>query len=174
LAIERNISDRETLIQSSRYLSDEIVKEVLELAQSFRKSAIYEAYLQGAQAWEHPISLTIDSIKLNGFIDLLGADFILDFKTDRVMQPTHHRFQLWAYAAATQKPTAHIAYLRHDRVHTFDSQALSSIHQEAESLIHSIQNGYFSSTPSLAICYICSYREICDCRIEDPTTREEN
>jgi ATP-dependent helicase/nuclease subunit A len=90
-------------------------------------------------------------------IDLLGEDFILDFKTDRVMQPTHHRFQLWAYAAATQKPTAHIAYLRHDRVHTFDSQALSSIHQEAESLIHSIQNGYFSPTPSLASCGTCPY-----------------
>ena len=170
LAIERNISDRETLIQSSRYLSDEIVQEVLDLAQSFRKSEIYEAYLQGAQAWEHPISLTIDSIKLNGFIDLLGADFILDFKTDRVIQPTHHRFQLWAYAAATQKPAAHIAYLRHDRVHTFDSQALSSIHQEAESLIHSIQTDRFLPTPSLSSCDICSYREICDSGIEDPTT----
>jgi ATP-dependent helicase/nuclease subunit A len=160
------------LIQSSRYLSDEIVKEVLELAQSFRKSEIYATYLQGAQAWEHPISLTIDSIKLNGFIDLLGADFILDFKTDRVIQPVHHRFQLWAYAAATKKPAAHIAYLRHDRVHTFDSQALSSIHQEAQSLIHSIQNGHFSPTPSLANCCICPYIEICDSGIEDPTARE--
>ena len=174
LAIEHNISDRETLIQSSRYLSDEIVQEVLDLAQSFRKSAIYEAYLQCAQAWEHPISLTIDSIKLNGFIDLIGEDFILDFKTDRVIQPQHHRFQLWAYAAATQKLTAHIAYLRHDRVHTFDSQSLSSIHQEAESLIHTIQNGHFSPTPSLASCGICPYIEICDSGIEDPTANEEN
>ena len=172
LAIERNITDRETLIQSSRDLSDEIVQEVLDLAQSFRKSEIYATYLQGAQAWEHPISLTIDSIKLNGFIDLLGADFILDFKTDRIIEPTHHRFQLWAYAAATKKSTAHIAYLRHDGVHTFDSQALSSIHQEAQSLIHSIQTARFSPTPSLASCDICPYTEICDSGIEDPTARE--
>jgi ATP-dependent helicase/nuclease subunit A len=159
--LEQNILDVERLVQANPGLSDEVVQEILDLAQSFRESEIYASYRHGKESWEHPVSLMIGSMKLNGSIDLLGSDFILDFKTDRIIQPEHHRFQLWAYAEATKKPAAHIAYLRHDKVYTFDTQALSSIYQEATILIESIQSDNFSPTPSVEICGICPYTEIC-------------
>ena len=42
-------------------------------------------------------------------IDLVGDNWILDYKSDR-------RFQLWVYARALKYDNAHIAYLRHDSI----------------------------------------------------------
>jgi ATP-dependent helicase/nuclease subunit A len=168
-AIEHNTSDVKTLAAVNVGLNADAVQEALALAQVFRESDIYADYRSGAIAWEHRVSLEVGGLRLNGAIDLLGSDFVLDFKTDAVMKPEHHRFQLWAYAEAANQSIAHIAYLRHDMVHSFDAQALAAIRSEAEGLVGAIQAGDFSPIASVEICGICPYSEICTSGIDSTT-----
>jgi ATP-dependent helicase/nuclease subunit A len=167
-AIEHNTSDVKTLTAVSAGLNTEAVQEALALAQVFRESDVYADYRSGSIAWEHRVSLEVGGLGLNGAIDLLGSDFVLDFKTDAVMRPEHHRFQLWAYAEAANQSIAHIAYLRHDVVHSFDAQALATIRSEAEGLVQAIQAGDFSPIASEDSCGICPYSEICSDGIDAP------
>ena len=85
----------------------------------------------------------------------------MDIKTDQEFDPQEHRFQLWAYAHSLDQPQAHIAYLRHDRLHTFTSQDLANIAIEAEDLITQLGDRRFDPTPSIAHCSICPYSVIC-------------
>jgi hypothetical protein len=91
----------------------------------------------------------------NGVVDLVGEDFVLDFKSDRAIHPEHHQFQLWAYSQATAKPNAHIAYLRHDRLHTFTAAHLSELAASASTLVNGLVKGDFTPTPSETSCGIC-------------------
>lgn len=161
-AIEHNTSDIKTLAAVSAGLSTEAMQEALALAQVFRESDVYAGYRSRAIDWEHRVSLEVGGLRLNGAIDLLGSDFVLDFKTDKVVRPEHYRFQLWAYAEAASQSIAYIAYLRHDLVHPFDEQALTAIRSEAEGLVRAIQAGDFSPIASEDSCGICPYSEICD------------
>jgi ATP-dependent helicase/nuclease subunit A len=86
----------------------------------------------------------------------------LDIKTDQEFDPQEHRFQLWAYAHFLDKSQAHIAYLRHNRLHTFTSQDLANIAIEAEDLITQLGDRRFDPTPSVANCSICPYSVICE------------
>jgi ATP-dependent helicase/nuclease subunit A len=173
-AIEHNTSDVKTLAAVNVGLNADAVQEALALAQVFRESDIYADYRSGATAWEHRVSLEVGGLRLNGAIDLLGSDFVLDFKTDAVMKPEHHRFQLWAYAEAANQSIAHIAYLRHDLVHSFDAQALTAIQVEAEDLVGAIQAGDFSPIASVETCGICPYSEICSDGIEEANLKTLN
>lgn len=78
------------------------------------------------------------------------------------MKPQEHRFQLWAYATATQKSQAYIAYLRQDQLHSFSQSDLRQITAEAETLITAIANKAFEATPSPEACRYCPYSDICD------------
>jgi ATP-dependent helicase/nuclease subunit A len=140
------MSHVKTLAAANVGLNTEAVQEALALAQVFRESEVYADYRSGATAWEHRVSLEVGGLRLNGAIDLLGSDFVLDFKTDAVMQPEHHRFQLWAYA-----------------------QALATIQAEAEGLVEAIQAGDFSPIAAVETCEIFPYSEICTSGIDSIT-----
>jgi len=47
--------------------------------------------------WEVPVSLQLEGLTLAGYADLVGEDFVLDFKTDKAVVPEHYEVQLWAY-----------------------------------------------------------------------------
>ena len=161
-ALEYEIRDFGGLKRYASELTDEQVQDALNCAERFHHAPDFAAYREGILEWEQPVSLSLSGITFNGFVDLVGEDFVLDFKTDRNLHPEHHQFQLWAYSQATAKPNAHIAYLRHDHLHTFNSVHLSKLTASASALVDGLAQGDFTPTPSEASCGICPYSELCE------------
>ena len=141
-------------------LSDDKIQEAFNLAEQFRNHPNFAAVQLGQ--WERFLSLKLGKIRFNGLADLIGQDFVLDIKTEQEVNPQEHRFQLWAYATATQKSQAYIAYLRHNQLHHFSTADLQAIAQEADQLITAIANKEFEPTPSVKACQYCPYTDICD------------
>ncbi|MEY2985339.1 MAG: hypothetical protein RLZZ568_1956, partial [Cyanobacteriota bacterium] len=141
-------------------LSPNQVKEAFTLAEQFRNHPNFAAVQSGQ--WERFLSFKLGKIHFNGFADLVGHDFVLDIKTEQEVNPQAHRFQLWAYATATQKPQAYIAYLRHHQLVHFSTADLRAIAQEADQLLTAIANKAFEPTPSVKACHYCPYTDICD------------
>lgn len=164
-ALELGIDSAEELAKHELQLPESAVQKALSLAQRFHSADAYAEQRQGNLTWEKKISLDVGSLMLNGIVDLVGDDFVLDFKTDQSIQPEHHRFQVWAYSRATGKPNAHLAYLRHDQLHSFTSEALSVVDQEALALVSCLTSGDFKAQPERHHCNICPYSEICESRI---------
>jgi ATP-dependent helicase/nuclease subunit A len=160
LALERGIRDIDVLASFDVSLPKENVETALQLAQRFDEIADFAPFQEGER--EKIITLNMGNLRFNGLIDVLGDNWVLDLKTDQEIDPEHHRFQLWAYAQATDSKTAHIAYLRHEYLHSFSALELEEIGQEAETLVKNILNGNYSATPSAKNCQNCTYGDICD------------
>jgi len=161
-ALELGLDQVETLATYAPRLNRSTVQEALTLAQGFRQSPVYVTHRASATHLEYPVSLTIGNLTLNGVVDLVGEDFVLDFKTDQTIAPAHHQFQLWAYSQALDKPNAHLAYLRHHHLHTFDAQTLHDLTTQAHALVNDLVQGKIDPKPSPASCGICPYTEVCD------------
>lgn len=139
------------------------IQEAQALSDKFRNLDVYSQYYnQTNLIWEHPISFRVGNLNLNGRIDIVGDDFILDIKTDREVNPSHHQFQLWAYQQATRKTKALLAYLRHNQVYQYEDHYLNNLTEHAEVLVSQISKGNYSPTPGPESCGICPYTEICD------------
>jgi ATP-dependent helicase/nuclease subunit A len=160
-ALEQDVQTLEALMPMADGLSVEKVAEALELAQQFRRSPTFEALREVGVEYERWVTLALPQLTLRGQIDLVGSDWVADFKTDQEMNPQAHRFQLWAYAQAAGKSVAHIAYLRTDTLHTFTAEDLLAIDQEATTIVQGIQAGTFKATPAEKVCGACAYAEIC-------------
>jgi ATP-dependent helicase/nuclease subunit A len=140
------------------------IEAALELAHAFRTDAAF-ADLQGVEVQkEVPFRLKIGRVTLEGKIDVVGPDFVLDYKTDSKIHPDEHRFQLWVYAKALGKSEALIAYLRHKVLHRFDKDQLDQLDVAGAEVIDAIANGLYFALPSEAACRFCSYHELCDQR----------
>ena len=161
-ALELGIDSVETLAKHAPDLSDEDVQTALNLAKSFQTESIYQSYHSDGLIWEKSVSLTVGGLMLNGKVDLIGNDFVLDFKTDQVINPEHHQFQLWAYSKATGKSSAHLAYLRRNHLHSFEANDLAQIEEQAKSLIQRLMSGDFGATASEKSCKICPFSECCE------------
>jgi ATP-dependent helicase/nuclease subunit A len=161
-ALELNIRDFDRLKTYANGLTDEHVQDALDCAEKFYTVDAFAPYRTKHSQREFPVSLPINGIMFNGIVDRVGEDFVLDFKTDRNIHPEHHQFQLWAYSKAMNKPNAHIAYLRGDRLHTFTSDMLNELDPSASTLVNRLANSDFTPTPSEANCGICPYAEMCD------------
>ncbi|HIK08725.1 MAG TPA: UvrD-helicase domain-containing protein [Oscillatoriaceae cyanobacterium M33_DOE_052] len=160
-ALERDVRSVEILSLFDLSLPREYVEEALSLCLRWDQLPIYQAYRQAKTERERHITLNIDGLQLVGVVDLLGPDFVLDFKTDADRSPHHHRFQLWAYAEATQRPQAHIAYLRHDYLYTFPADYFRDAGVEVKSLVKGILAGDYPPHSWPANCHTCPYAEIC-------------
>lgn len=166
-ALELGIRHFDILKKHASDLTDEQVKDALFCAERFHQAEAFAPYRKNALHWEHPVSLTLNNLTFNGVVDLIGADFVLDFKTDQTINPVHHQFQLWAYSKATAKQNAYLAYLRHDHLHTFDTTALDALEDKGNSLVKSLASGDFDPLPDNDRCRICPYSEICESRISN-------
>ena len=164
-ALELGINSAEELAKHEPQLPVAVVHEAFTLAQKFHSRDAYAEQRQGNLTWEKAVSLKVGSLTLNGIVDLVGDDFVLDFKTDRSMHPEHHRFQLWAYSKATGKSRAHLAYLRHDQLRSFMPKELSALDQEAVALVERLTRGDFEAQPKVYSCNICPYSENCRSRV---------
>jgi ATP-dependent helicase/nuclease subunit A len=172
-ALELGIREFDGLKKYAIAHSDDQIHDALDCAERFYQAPDFSKCREQALTFEYPVYLAISGIIFNGKVDLVGQDYVLDFKTDRAIHPEHHQFQLWAYSKAAQKPIAHIAYLRHDRLHTFTSAELAKLESQATGLINQIADGNTAPTPSAAACGMCPYAEICTSSWESPSNVSE-
>ncbi len=162
-ALEHNITQAQDLLSFAEGDWEQaIFTEAIALARRFFQLPIYQHFRQTAIVKEQPVSLQLGKITFNGVIDLVGNNWILDYKSDRLLQPDEHRFQLWAYAQALQSPHAHIAYLRHDYIHSFSVTELQAIAPQATNLTEQIYRGDYTATPTLEKCAVCPYIAFCN------------
>lgn len=149
-ALERGIRDANTLARFAEgSVSREWVEEAIMLAQRFDQDAAFALFHEALASREQAVTLTVEQLRLNGVVDLVGNDRVLNFKTDQEVTPQHHRFQLWAYAWALARQKAHIAYLRHNQLHTFDATELEIASQEVQTLVQGIF--FFLTLPCSAV-----------------------
>jgi ATP-dependent helicase/nuclease subunit A len=162
-ALEHNLTKAQDLLPFAEGdWEQEIFTEAIALAQRFFHLPIYQHLRQTAIAKEQQVSLKIGKITFNGVIDLVGDNWVLDYKSDRQIQPEDHRFQLWVYAQALEHPNAHIAYLRHDHIHTFNNNDFQAIAPEINLIVQQIHAGNYTATPTMEKCAICPYIAFCD------------
>ncbi|BAZ44937.1 putative helicase [Chondrocystis sp. NIES-4102] len=162
-ALEYNITKAQDLIPFIEgEWEQEMITQALALARKFFQLPIYQHFRQTAVAKEQQINLKINQITFKGVIDLVGDDWVLDYKSDRSLQPEDHRFQLWVYAQAMEYPQAYIAYLRHDYLHEFNSQDLKAIAPEVDFTAQQIYLGNYIATPQIQKCAVCPYIAFCD------------
>ena len=162
-ALENNLTQAGQLIPFAEgEWNAEIFSTAIALAHRFFQLPMYQHFRNTAIAKEQQVSLQLGEITFNGVIDLVGDNWILDYKSDRIMQPEDHRFQLWAYARAIGYNNAHIAYLRQDRIYSFDRTELQAIAPEALSLAENIHRGNYTATPTTEKCAVCPYLAFCN------------
>ncbi|MBD2093299.1 UvrD-helicase domain-containing protein [Microcoleus sp. FACHB-1515] len=160
-ALELDIRDPIALAQFDPTAAQLLVDEAIALAKRFDQAAAFAALRSTAIEREQSISWKIGKLRLRGIVDLVGTDWILDFKTDRIVAPAHHRFQLWAYARALNRSTAHIAYLRHDRLHSWTAADLEKVGLASEAIVQGIISGRYPANPTPISCQGCPYGEVC-------------
>ncbi|MBK7931989.1 MAG: PD-(D/E)XK nuclease family protein [Acidobacteria bacterium] len=161
LALELDIDNIEDLRVESADSPDSHLATALELAERFRCDSAFANVRSAECEREVPFIIKIGVTTLHGIADLVGADFVLDYKTDSEMNPEEHRFQLWAYAKALGKSKAYIAYLRHGVLHEFDQMNTNDSNLAAERLIQGIKDGFYKASPAKEACGNCQYSEVC-------------
>ncbi len=162
-ALEHNITRPQDLLPFAEGdWEQSVFNEAIALALKFFKLPAYQQLRNTAVAKEQQISFQLNQITFNGVIDLVGNDWVLDYKSDRLMQPQDHRFQLWVYAAALKYTKAHIAYLRHDQIHSFTTKDFREIAIEADILSQQIHQGNYAATPTMEKCAYCPYLAFCN------------
>jgi ATP-dependent helicase/nuclease subunit A len=166
-AIARNIKEESSLARYDRSLPLEYVREALDLSRCFHEDQAFATCREQPKAWNQTFFIRHGGIMLQGVIDLVGTEFVVDYKSDWEMWAQHHRFKVWAYALAARKPIAHIAYIRHKQLHTIQGTELDSLGLEIEHLIGGIVKGDYQAKPSYDNCRHCSFAEVCDQRYQE-------
>ena len=161
LALELGISTADALRKHADGL-DGHIDEALHLAGAFTAAHVYERVRSGNVAREQRFTLEEDGIRFSGAVDLVGDDFILDYKTDATVEPEVHRFQLWLYAKAFQKTKAYIAYLRNDVLHEYSSEELRKIEADFHALTARIRSCDYGPAAAQHTCSRCNYSEVCE------------
>lgn len=162
-ALEHNITEVSGLLPfADASWEQEAVTEALALAKRFFQLPLYRSFRHTAIAKEQPVSLQIGKITFNGIVDLIGNNWVLDYKSDRHIAPQVHRFQLWIYVKALEYQQAHIVYLRHNYVHSFSESELTAIAPEALLLAERIYQGNYTATPTMEKCAVCPFLAVCD------------
>jgi ATP-dependent helicase/nuclease subunit A len=163
-ALELGKRTLEDMSPHSDGASAEILAEALQLARGFDEGPEFKSFQLGSFQREVPVSLEINGTTVIGKADLVGDDFVLDFKTDGEMLPDDHAIQLWAYSSALNKPRALIAYLRQKKLYEYKPLELAVAEQEASAAAEGIQKGNFATRPSDQACRRCRFSILCnDC-----------
>lgn len=161
VALERDLTDAVALRRLDPLLAPAFVEEALALATVFRADALFAPYRLGGEAREQAVTLEVGGLTLSGVVDQVGSDYVLDFKTSREVELDHHLLQVWAYARATNRPRAVLAYLRQRRLEVVDETALAAADGRASRVVEAIQRGIVDATPDPEACGVCRYATIC-------------
>jgi ATP-dependent helicase/nuclease subunit A len=160
-ALQTGCTDIDIMARRALELGRPQVEEALRLATAARTNAAFEPVLNRITDRERPVVYECQGLVLHGIIDALGADFVLDYKTDKVPGTQTHDLQLWAYAQAARVPRAYVAYLRHDMLHEYTPDQLKSAGSRALGLLQRIQQSDFEATPSEPACRHCIFSPMC-------------
>ncbi|WP_221091404.1 UvrD-helicase domain-containing protein [Deinococcus aquaedulcis] len=110
---------------------------------------------------EVPVSHAVNGVTFEGVVDALYEDWIVDFKTDRHVQPDHHAAQLALYLDATGASRASLAYLRHDLLYDLSRTELEQAKSEMTRMVSGVRAHDFTPAPSPERCRWCQYRQVC-------------
>jgi ATP-dependent helicase/nuclease subunit A len=161
VALELGLKEVADLARRMPDLSTEAVEEALTLARRFRTGEVYQALREAIVACEQAIVWKVAGLTLNGVVDAVGADFVLDYKTDRHIEPEHHAMQLWVYVQALGASRAYLAYLRHERVVGLSAEDLAPAGERVGAIARGIRNGAYPATPTQQTCSQCTFRALC-------------
>jgi ATP-dependent helicase/nuclease subunit A len=171
-ALERQCTTTAELTPLSEGASAELIDDALRLAGNFGTEAAFAEFRIENVRREVPLVLEVGGVTLSGTADLVGEEFVLDFKTDAQMDPAHHRLQLWVYRKALGKSRAVVAYLRHGQTYEFSDDEMSAADIEAHRSAAGIAAGRFSATPGELACGRCAYNLICSDSVAIPKIAE--
>lgn len=160
-ALQFDIKTIEELERVAEGASAQYAKEALLLADTFRQNDVFRPFRNDLLEKEKGFSLQYSGVSLHGSADLVGEDFVLDYKTGETQVPDVYRLQLWAYAYALGKPRAVVAFLRSPKAYEFPTAVLEASGREAARLIEKIAAGKFPADPAPSKCAKCAYSKIC-------------
>lgn len=166
LALERDVFDPAVLAPFDPGLPMEAVQEAVRLARLFHEAPAFAAVRRLGGEREAAIRLNVGKLTFRGMIDLLGPDFVLDYKTNQHQAPEEHLLQVWAYVQAMGRTRAHLAYLRHEAMVTFDEETLAAAGEDAVRVANGIVLGAFEPAPAEARCARCRFQAICEDRVD--------
>jgi len=162
LALEMEFATSDQLIPFAYGESNETLQEAIRLARVFREGEDFSSFRLGRFTREEPINLSLNGITLSGVADLVGDDWVLDYKTDSEALADEHAVQLWVYATALKKKRAVIAYLRQEKLYEYTVEELAASAELANDSVRGIAAGQFTGKPTKTACGRCSYASICD------------
>jgi ATP-dependent helicase/nuclease subunit A len=166
-ALEMELQTPEDLARVFPTLPQTMINEIANLIQTAR------ALIPKVETREQSLTITLDGITLEGIIDATQPDGqIIDYKTDRHINPEQHLVQLAIYAHATKTTTATLAYLRHNTLHTFKPADLERGLHQAQTALHGIRQATFTATPNQTTCQHCAFNH--DCPSSTTTTTAPN
>jgi ATP-dependent helicase/nuclease subunit A len=144
------------------YFAASDLKTVTGLVESFRKD-VYADVRDRPYVREQPIQVALDGLTFEGVVDAFDREggLVLDYKTDRTVQPEHHLPQLALYAHHLGATRAALAYLRHDHLHVFEEADLQRGLALVQGAVTRLKAKQFDPTPSPA-CRYCPFRGVCD------------
>jgi ATP-dependent helicase/nuclease subunit A len=140
----------------------EALAEAAELVERFHTAPAFAALAAGPLRQEVAFRHQLGPLALAGKIDAVGPGFVLDYKTDREVEPDHHLVQLAIYARHAGVSEACLAYLRHGLLHRFDAAALAAGHARALAIAEAIARGDFAPQPSAEACGACPHARVCE------------
>jgi ATP-dependent helicase/nuclease subunit A len=172
-ALERNIDDVDALAVHDDRLERTFVERALELAAVFRNAEAFRPFRDGAETRaELRVSLELSAATVHGRADLVGNDFVLDYKTGESEVDDAHQLQVAVYAEALRRQdgrerVAHIAYLRTadeggPRLETLAGADRDAALGRAEQAAAGIRRGDLQATPGRERCARCAFEAICD------------
>ncbi len=166
IALEHGLTRTEDLLRFDATAPMECVLEAIKLAENFRTSDVFARFREAKMQREERFVLNVAGVTMHGSTDIVGDDFVLDYKTGSAADPDKHVYQLSMYAVAFGKPKAYIAFLRDNVLHEFSPDELAQAEDKAGKLIKGIAHGKFDATPSQKKCERCSFAAICDSRYQ--------
>jgi ATP-dependent helicase/nuclease subunit A len=160
-AIQYNIDSVKVLQRYDRSIEPELVERALSLAKLYRSDGFYTRYRAVKAEFEVPITHRIAGITITGRVDMLGPDFILDFKTGRRSGEAEHLMQLWLYADATDRDEMVICYFDGERPTIRHKKEMPEMQGQVEAILSGIKSREFVAKPDAEKCIWCRYKSIC-------------
>ena len=159
-AIELNLTS-EQIMQRLTHLGPSERQEVVQLVGALHHPT-YAELQSSAPLREVQVTVQQGPLTFEGVIDALYDGWVVDYKTDRRMDPADHLPQIALYCAATGATRASLAYLRHSELRDLTASELKEGQAQIEHMVQGVQSLNFAPAPSPTRCTFCTYRQVCD------------
>jgi len=156
-AIQHGLETEQALREAQPQMPDQAIRQAAELVQVWRTSPKFSDVRGERDQLEVDMTHPIGAIVLNGRIDRVGQDYVVDYKTGAHVDVNDHELQVWAYARAKEVDQGYIADLRGPKLIPIDAARLAELDQEAERVAAAIADNDFPPDPEPDKCRRCPY-----------------